>query len=785
MIYLHIKDIETILSAVKIQDFFSYYVFYEKQLVVSAKLRKILPAEVIRSCLVHALAQKLYTNFYCKGSVSHLKSLPPGPVLASERAIYLNELSCSNKGRGYLEEDWRIIARQANKIAVVKNGLKFILDESQYHLPAGMEERIGVSVFQRMPKERPFLSPGFFTVFGNIDFTKDDDSQMIRFYWNIKRQGAAPLMLAITAALNDAALPFRFKILDQPNQFNRCDAAVLYMSKGKFDLVGDIIGNIYSKVLPCLNNETPLFTKNLLPGLGLAEGPRTGMSFGIHRCGILAEAIVRAYELGKKTIAKRLEIARQCFDEEQLSIERPYLNPGSVDIFNFGSKKISEERGQGRTYQKPTDQLLLETALRIGERLSSKAIWHKDRCTWMALTPLNSNQEDEQAAKTMYSSVGPDLYSGTSGIALFLGELYLATGDRSMKRLSMGAMKQAVATKERIPAPLSLALYNGLSGISFASALLARLLGEQEFMEHALEIMKPIFRGNRQGQALDQMSGIAGAINAMLSLRTLLGDDAPLPVAISLGDQLIQKAICRDNYCSWRSEIFPKQQNLLGFSHGTSGIAHSLIALHQVTGNEEYRKFAELAFNYEHRWYNEQMNNWPDFRGIPTSFEKKITAMNFPLSWCHGAPGIALSRLLAQKVLKLETYKSEALTALTTTQKGTQRMIAQENVNFCLCHGLSGNGDILLTGGLTLGKGFPSFIDMAFQVASVGITRYSQNNSWPFAALGNNSPGLMLGLSGVGYFYLRLYNNKIPSMLAIENQDILARINSESTGFLL
>jgi hypothetical protein len=45
---------------------------------------------------------------------------------------------------------------------------------------------------------------------------------------------------------------------------------------------------------------TPVFTKFLAPGLGLAEDPGQGDSFGQHRCRLLADAMILAYEQGKK-----------------------------------------------------------------------------------------------------------------------------------------------------------------------------------------------------------------------------------------------------------------------------------------------------------------------------------------------------------------------------------------------------------------------------------------------------------------------------------------------------
>ena len=79
-----------------------------------------------------------------------------------------------------------------------------------------------------------------------------------------------------------------------------------------------------------------MFTKRLAPGLALAEEPAgPADSFGTHRCGLLAEAIIRAYEQKTEAIHSRMEVLAACFDEEGLSLHTPFLNAGSVDDYHF------------------------------------------------------------------------------------------------------------------------------------------------------------------------------------------------------------------------------------------------------------------------------------------------------------------------------------------------------------------------------------------------------------------------------------------------------------------
>jgi hypothetical protein len=82
-----------------------------------------------------------------------------------------------------------------------------------------------------------------------------------------------------------------------------------------------------------LRDSVPLFTKKLRNGVGLAEEPNTGESFGMHRCRLTAEGIVEAWYRGDQTIQGRMQAVNARFAFNNLKLEKPYLNPGSQDLF--------------------------------------------------------------------------------------------------------------------------------------------------------------------------------------------------------------------------------------------------------------------------------------------------------------------------------------------------------------------------------------------------------------------------------------------------------------------
>ena len=96
----------------------------------------------------------------------------------------------------------------------------------------------------------------------------------------------------------------------------------------------DIVAATYPAIGGHLKPAIPALTKPLAEGLGLAEDPRpAGDSFGMHRCRLLAEAVVRAHERRPGPAQARLEDVEARFGAEGISLDRPYLNPGSADDY--------------------------------------------------------------------------------------------------------------------------------------------------------------------------------------------------------------------------------------------------------------------------------------------------------------------------------------------------------------------------------------------------------------------------------------------------------------------
>ena len=292
------------------------------------------PADA-RAYLVYQLHARLYGDFYTQGEASPTMSdgrlAPPlGP------SAFVHALSNANHGNGSLESGWTIVAEDGGRVVVERGGLRLWADTGAVSAADEKPLRRGASVAVLMPKELLRLSPGYYMALGDRELPTDGSETIVRFYWNLRSEGAVTFVHLLTKTLNERGHAFRVKVVSDPSSYTRCDAGVLYTAGSDYDAVADGVASVYSEVAPVIKPATPAFAKPLAPGLALAEDPSAGIeSFGQSRCQLLAEAIVEAAELGRHSTAEKLEVVADRFRRANLDLDQPYLNTGSADRYAF------------------------------------------------------------------------------------------------------------------------------------------------------------------------------------------------------------------------------------------------------------------------------------------------------------------------------------------------------------------------------------------------------------------------------------------------------------------
>ncbi|MGH7599051.1 MAG: lanthionine synthetase LanC family protein [bacterium] len=131
-------------------------------------------------------------------------------------------------------------------------------------------------------------------------------------------------------------------------------------------------------------------------------------------------------------------------------------------------------------------------------------------------------------------------------------------------------------------------------------------------------------------------------------------------------------------------------------------------------------------------------------------------------AWCHGAPGIGLSRLRAFELLKKEEYADAARVAIQTTLEAESKLKNNcEEVaarSYTLCHGSGGNAELFLEAYKIFGN--EKYLLLAEKVALQTLAHGKMNHGYisGYGRAGTQKDlSLFMGKAGVGYFYLRVF----------------------------
>ncbi|NPD28201.1 lanthionine synthetase LanC family protein [Corallococcus exiguus] len=402
-----------------------------------------------------------------------------------------------------------------------------------------------------------------------------------------------------------------------------------------------------------------------------------------------------------------------------------------------------------------THHPFLAAADEIGRRLCRDAVWSGDRCNWLG----GSLDAVGQRLVPTWRALPAALYSGVAGVAWFLGHLERLTGDREQRAACDGALRQVLAMgKGAGPG----GLYTGRTGLGYTLLSLGELREEERWMEAGLDLLTRDASEPPLPGMFDLLSGCAGTLPILIDVAQRYARPELLETARQQGELLLRHAVRDEAGTSWATPgVGPR--NLLGYSHGTAGIACALLDLHHACPDARFLEAARGALQYERTHYSARERNWPDFRP-PAG-----TPLTYPVAWCHGAPGIGISRLRMTPLLPDDAgLDSELAAALATTLAAAAAPLVPGAGDFSLCHGMGGHIDFLLL--LAEHRRRPELRAVAEQLGQRGLDVHQRSGlPWPCGVPGGGeTPSLMLGTAGIGYLYLRLHDTRAtPSVLMV------------------
>ncbi|TCP70222.1 type 2 lanthipeptide synthetase LanM family protein [Baia soyae] len=406
-------------------------------------------------------------------------------------------------------------------------------------------------------------------------------------------------------------------------------------------------------------------------------------------------------------------------------------------------------------HNKLTPEKWLHRAVEIGEYITSQSIYdqesEKPSSFWVG--PSLVGIEENIWSPNILNF---DLYSGNSGIALFLGYLGEITQRKDFKEAAYRAIqpvkeffKEAMVKRQ----PFLNGAHTGLSGFLYSLDKLSGIWGDydlEKFVDSRIDFWDDLAPSD---EVLDFVGGSTGSMAVALSLCERRTDEdikqRMIELAINNYDHLTSRAKLTPEGLSWKKSPLPAY---VGFSHGVASMIAYLYKLYRITKREDIYENMKLALAFERSHFSTRHNNWFDC-------EKKD---GVSYAWCHGAPGILLSKLMLQD----SGYKDELLEREIQIGIDITKSKGFGN-NPTYCHGDLGSLSILEYGAKVLGDSelknqcYSTYQSLFEEVLSKSNLKERFRHA--------HSYSLMIGLSGFGYSMLQHYApDDVPDFLRLQ-----------------
>ncbi|MFY9309152.1 MAG: lanthionine synthetase LanC family protein [Bacteroidia bacterium] len=378
-----------------------------------------------------------------------------------------------------------------------------------------------------------------------------------------------------------------------------------------------------------------------------------------------------------------------------------------------------------------------------------------------------------------YPKFSENIYSGSSGILLFLIEYYNLRKDTNaldIIRKSADWLEHYCKSNHS----KNNAFYTGRVGTVYALVRARILLDDKKGVQRSIFLLKDLdFKLYSQKSCFDFLNGLAGTVLGLLHIYDLKKIQS-LKTLILEATKILVEHIQVTNQGFFWDKTGRMIQPLCGFSHGVSGISFVFLELGRYFNNSFFYEIARRGMDFENTFFNSHKNNWPDFRKGCFSEEEVAQHINehirgnigffetpaYMEAWCHGSPGIALTRLRAYELLKDESYMERAVSIMNNLRLDKKSAFGSST----WCHGFLGNS-ILFYESAKVDKNAPyyrSFVQNC--LLSIDVKNKSGYYKSGLNYEKGENKSLFLGIAGIGYSYIQalctsdLFSPLLPSL---------------------
>ncbi|MFC0523606.1 type 2 lanthipeptide synthetase LanM family protein [Pontibacillus salicampi] len=448
----------------------------------------------------------------------------------------------------------------------------------------------------------------------------------------------------------------------------------------------------------------------------------------------------------------------QGFSQEDMNFQLEIIDLSMLATADERKQELNQFTPKDPTeYTSPfqSEAFLIEQAEELAEYLYTKAFVgennNRANYSW-----LNTSTVGVEEIQWRLSPMGDTLYDGLSGMAMTYLSLWLVTGNIYYLGIASDITEDIITRfqdldiQDETKQTMSIGAFSGLSSIVYLLMNMDAVLEETKYRQLAIDITKKIPHFLNQDKEYDIVSGSAGAIVVLINCYKQYGDPIFFDIATKCANHIMDHAITiNEEEVAWTGIA---DQPLTGFSHGSAGIIYALSMLNDIQGSNRLSEYITKGRHYENR----QMiaSRWMDQRNL----EQETAAS----AWCHGSPGILLSRLGLMDSREESIANAAKEDAEIALHNMYQDGFGREH---SLCHGDIGNAAILISYGRKTNQ--PDVENFGKNLMLESFQGAKQNGFRCGVGRGVETPNFMVGLAGMAYGALYAANEQIPNILCL------------------
>ena len=367
--------------------------------------------------------------------------------------------------------------------------------------------------------------------------------------------------------------------------------------------------------------------------------------------------------------------------------------------------------------------------------LSKNQIFYKNSYSW-----INKNFNHELSD---LGYANDNIYNGYLGILIYLAAHYKISNNKNILKIINSKINEIFKKKIYLKNNKS-GILDGVGSYVYFLILISNILNKNYDNKYLPNILNEInFNKIINNNNMDLIDGNSGLLLSLVRYYEKFKCDSSFEILNEYGMKIFK--IIKLNFDKNKNDFLP------GFSHGISGITYALTAFNFYIKNKNINKFILILIKFENkRFYSNKNKNW-----INTSKKKKFYHDYNQISWCHGSLGVVLGRTGIYRYTNSQSLKN-------IVYKDIKNSINSNNLNiknFTLCCGQI-SCFTLLDNSSESQKKIRMKLKSRF---TKDLKSKLNNNIYDF----NNS--FFNGLSGVGYYYLKIIKNvELPDISLLE-----------------